>query len=271
MPALIDHIVIVSNDLESAIVNAEQVGFTVVRGGVHGSGNTQNALISFADVAYLELFSPTEHGRIASHRWFPRVRNGGGLVDFCLLCSNVAAEVAAIRRRGIEFSTPFPMSRVRPDGTRVDWLLSVAPGATGETGLPFLIEDLTPRKLRVPHAAEQLWHKNGVVGVLSLTVLVRDLEESMTAYGAVFGRALSRPIESVGRASIKVGPCSIELVVPSTSEEQTHLAKFGQGPFQMSLAARGGVAEAGTTKTFDPDLFSGAKISIVGVLGTSAA
>ena len=68
MPTSIDHIVIASADLDVAIANARSAGFTVVPGGVHGSGNTHNALIGFADGAYLELFSPTVQGRTADHR-----------------------------------------------------------------------------------------------------------------------------------------------------------------------------------------------------------
>jgi hypothetical protein len=191
MPSSIDHIVIASSDLDSAVGNARAAGFTVIPGGVHGSGNSHNALIGFADGAYLELFAPTQQGRTAEHRWFGRIRNGGGLVDFCLLGTDLAHEVAAIRGRGIRYSEPFAMTRVRPDGTRIEWSLCTAPGAVGEKGWPFMIEDATPRALRVPQAPAQIAHANGAVGVAGITVLVRDRKHRQR-YGRSSGRVRKR-------------------------------------------------------------------------------
>ena len=171
MPFRIDHVVVASDDLDAAIVNARHAGFTVVPGGVHGSGNTQNALIGLADGAYLELFAPTPDGRLAEHRWFGRIRKGGGLVDFCLLTSGLAAEIVRIRESGIEYSQPFAMTRLAPSGTRIEWLLSTPPGVAGQNGWPFMIEDKTSRALRAPHVPDQVEHPNGSKGVAGITVL----------------------------------------------------------------------------------------------------
>ena len=259
MPASIDHIVIASADLDVAIANARSAGFTVVPGGVHGSGNTHNALIGFADGAYLELFSPTVQGRAADHRWFPRILKGGGLVDFCLLGADLATEVAQIRARGIEYSAPFSMARVTPAGTRIEWMLSTAPYPTGEKGWPFIIEDKTPRSLRVPHEADQIRHSNGAAGVAGMTVLVRDVEKSSAEYAAILG---TRANASEKSRSFSLGHAWIEVREAVDPEETEHLERFGQGPYAITLWARSEGARPGDGDLLDPALFSGAKISV---------
>jgi hypothetical protein len=266
MPSSLDHIVIVTNDLDTAIANARAAGFTVVPGGTHGSGITHNALIGFGDCAYLELIAPTEQGRSAEHRWFGRLRNGGGLVDFCLLCKDLAVEIAVIRARGLDYSKPFAMARVTPDGTRIAWSLSVPPGATGEKGWPFMIEDTSPRAFRVPHAADQIGHTNGTIGVAGITVLVRDVEESAKEYETILGaraQTLRSPLDDQRLGSIlPLGTMWIQLTEPGSLEEAEHLERHGQGPYRITLRSHDGPISPGTGSLLDPALFTGAKIAL---------
>jgi hypothetical protein len=266
MPSALDHIVIVSNDLDTAIVNARAAGFTVVPGGMHGSGHTHNALIAFADGAYIELFAPTDQGRTAEHRWFDRLRRGGGLVDFCLLSSGLAAEVAALRERGIEYSAPFTMQRVKPDGTRIAWSLSTAPGAVGESGWPFMIEDATPRALRVPHEPAQTRHAIGALGVAGITVLARDVEKLTREYEGILGAAAtaskSQGDQKTAGSVLPLGAMWILLKAAISAEETQHLARHGQGPFQITLRCRDAAIDAGTSSLIDPALLSGARVAL---------
>src|SRR5262249_28482211 len=77
----IDHMVVVVPDLDIAIKNYRDLGFTVVPGGRHPIG-THNALIGFADGAYLELIAFFEPDTM--HRWRSALTRGGGLVDYCM-------------------------------------------------------------------------------------------------------------------------------------------------------------------------------------------
>lgn len=268
MPSSIDHIVIISADLGTAVDNARSAGFTVVPGGTHGSGSTHNALIGFADGAYLELIAPTGRGEGVDHRWFARLRRGGGLVDFCLLGSNLAEETAAIRARGIGYSQPFAMQRLKPDGTRIAWALATAPGPVGESGWPFMIEDTTPRDMRVPHTAEETRHANGVIGVAGITVLVRDAARSAGEYENILGtpaQAPGWPLPGPARGAIfSLGSASILLAEPATAEEMEHLSRHGQGPYQLTLRRQTGAIASGpgTGTLLDPQLFSGARIAL---------
>jgi hypothetical protein len=266
MPSSIDHIVIISDDLDTAIDNARTAGFTVVPGGTHGDGNTHNALIGFADGSYIELIAPTPQGKTAEHRWFNRLRHGGGLVDFCLLGDNLASEIAAVRDRGIDYPEPFAMERKTPDGTRLAWTLSTPPGAVGENGWPFMIEDTTPRELRVPQAPDQVTHNNGAIGVAGITVLVRDLGHSATAYEAILGttaQTLRSPLDDKVLGSIlPLGTQWILLTEPGSHDAMEHLERHGQGPYRVTLRSHTGPISPGTGTLLDASLFSGAKIAL---------
>lgn len=266
MPSSIDHLVIISDELDTAMTNARKAGFTVVPGGTHGDGNTHNALIGFADGAYIELIAPTEQGRTAEHRWFTRLRNGGGLVDFCLLGDDLAREIAAIRERGVEYPEPFDMARKTPDGTRIAWKLSTPPGRVGERGWPFMIEDTTPRTIRVPQEPEQVAHGNGAIGVAGITVLVSDLETSSRDYEAILGttaQVLRSPLdEQVLGSILPLGSQWILLTEPGSHEATEHVERHGQGPYRLTLRTHDGPISPGTGTLLDPSLFSGAKIAL---------
>lgn len=266
MPSSIDHIVIISDDLETAKANAASAGFTVVPGGTHGDGNTHNALIGFADGSYIELIAPTEQGQTADHRWFKRLRKGGGLVDFCLLGTNLADEIAAVRERGIDYPEPFAMARKTPDGTMLEWTLSTPPGTVGEKGWPFMIEDITPRDLRVPHEPDQVAHENGAIGVAGITVLVADVEQSAREYEAILGttaQQLRSPLDDqVFGSMLPLGRQWILLTEPGSHDTKDHLERFGQGPYRITLRSHEGPISPGTGSPIDPSLFSGARLVI---------
>src|SRR5687767_15631793 len=98
---LLDHIVILVNDLEAASADYRSLGFTVTPGGEHADGNSRNALISFADGAYLELIAfkrppPPEH--LFAHGF----ALGEGIIAYALLPDDIEADVAAAKARGLD-------------------------------------------------------------------------------------------------------------------------------------------------------------------------
>src|SRR2546425_6480511 len=118
----IDHLVIVVPDLPSASKSYQALGFTVVPGGRHPVG-THNALIAFGDGAYIELIAFYE--RNPEHKWWMPLQRGGGLVDFCMQTDDLLGDTAAFRQAGVEIDDPSPLSRVRPDGYQLKWVLSI--------------------------------------------------------------------------------------------------------------------------------------------------
>ena len=118
----IDHLVVAVPDLDTAIRSYTELGFTVVPGGRHPVG-THNALISFADGSYVELIAFYEPS--PGHRWWAPLQKGGGLVDFCMQTDDLRGDTAAFRQAGVAIDDPKPLSRARPDGYKLSWVLSI--------------------------------------------------------------------------------------------------------------------------------------------------
>ena len=170
----IDHLVVVTRDLDTAIAGYRALGFTVTPGGRHARAS-HNALVAFADGAYLELIAYWEDG--SAHRWWPPLQKGGGLVDFCLATDDLDADLAAFRRAGVTMEDRSPGGRARPDGYQLRWS-SAAPARAQQGVAPFIIEDDTPRAERVPR---ETTHANGVTGVGVVMVAVDDVPRAWPA------------------------------------------------------------------------------------------
>ena len=194
----IDHVAIVVNELESAIASYSRAGFTVVRGGKHPIG-THNALVAFADGSYFELiaFLMPQTG----HPWQLALAKGSGIVDFCMRTDDLAADIDAMRRAGAKIGAPSPLTRDRPDGYRLSWVLAIpAPPFNGR--LPFLIKDDTPRDERVPRERS---HRNGATGIRTLALAVDDPGITSRSYARVLGR----PGAPVERADLEARGCQL--------------------------------------------------------------
>jgi len=177
----LDHVVIVVRDLDAVVAAYRAAGFTVAPGGRHPGRNTRNALVVFADGAYLELI--TYDAPSPDERWWRVLEaHGEGLVDFALLPRDISGVVAAARTRGLAGLAERPGSRARPDGVRIAW--QSARPATSD--LPFLCADLTPRALRVPEGEVRL-HSNGALGIAEVRVAAHGLAATLARYRAYLG------------------------------------------------------------------------------------
>ena len=242
----LDHIVIGVNDLATASADYQQAGFEVTPGGEHSSGNTHNALVTFDDGAYLELIAFKDKQIKPEHKWGAKLARGEGFLDFALGSDDLEAEAARLDQAGIEHSGVRPLGRLRPDGQRIDWLLL---NATDETHpLPFLIEDITPRELRVP-GGDAAKHPLAATGIAGVRLLVRDLEAAATRFKALLGVEGSDVAPAIiGGAAAKrfaLGSQWIELIQPSSDATalQDYLAERGGAPYEIVLA--GGTAPNG--------------------------
>jgi len=253
MIGAIDHIVILVDDLAAAAADYTALGFTVTPGGEHTGGATHNALVVFADDAYLELIAFKRPA--PEHHWYRHSALGEGLIDFALLPTMIEADLAAACERGLAIEGPFPGGRLRPDGKQVAWQT----GRTPTPDLPFLCADVTPRELRVPAGAARV-HANGVTGIVSLTVAVADLGASVARYRALLGTAEREDSSALAAArtgAFALGHTTITLATPADDSDtalSARLASRGEGPF--ALALRG----VGRNATFDLRLAHGARM-----------
>ncbi len=177
----IDHVIYVAADLDETVADYRHRGFTVTPGGEHTNGLSYNQLVGLADGSYIELVGfhdlAKAHGK---HNWAPVAESGGGWADFALLSDDFAADVKALRplvTRG-----PEEGGRVKPDGVRIGWNVAFL-----EKPLPFLIEDLTPRELRVPSDAAAN-HANGTKGIARVIVGATDPPGAAKKYETLAAR-----------------------------------------------------------------------------------
>lgn len=163
----LDHVVLVVLDLASAVADHRERGFTVTPGGEHSGGLTHNALVGFQDGSYLELIAfhdlATAHGK---HSWAPVADRGGGWADFALASNDLLQDVAALS--DLMARPPEDGGRTRPDGVALAWRV-----VRLHQPLPFLIQDLTARDLRVP-GGDAAKHANGTTGVASIVIGATD-------------------------------------------------------------------------------------------------
>jgi catechol 2,3-dioxygenase-like lactoylglutathione lyase family enzyme len=221
----IDHLVIAVPDLGGAIKTYRDLGFTVVEGGRHPGVGTDNALIVFRDTSYLELLGFYEPR--PDHRWWAPLRKGGGLVDFCLQTSDIAADAKSLREAGVDMGELERRNRLRPDGVEVRWVCALARGAH-RGAAPFLIAEEMTRDDRVPRERA---HTNGVTGIGIVTVAVDDLASVRRWYA----HALRVPGEDV--------PCPELGAVGARFSVGRHVFEFlaptGAGPVRDWLNVRG--------------------------------
>ena len=225
----LDHLVIVVRDLEGAVRGYEGLGFAVTPGGEHADGLTRNALIPFKDGSYLELvaFVDPEDPRDNVWGWRRFLSSGGGLIDYCAASDNLAADVGRLGERNFGVDGPTEGGRQLPDGREIRWLIA----RIRQEGrlLPFLIEDLTPRDLRVP-GGSSAEHPNGALGILRLEIVTPDAEGAVRAFTTLTG--------SPGGSGtpLRLGPCLLSVVTPEEDEARHRLGASGPGPFGVGLA-----------------------------------
>jgi Glyoxalase-like domain len=173
----LDHVVLVVRDLTSAMADHRRRGFTVTPGGQHADGVTHNALITFADGTYLEIVAFRDLARALTHRWWKIAAEGGGFADFALLSDDLTGDAAALA--DLVQTPPKEGGRIRPDGVELRWRTALL-----KAPLPFVIEDLTARELRVPGGAAAE-HANRATGIGSIVIGAVDISDAEWRYAAL--------------------------------------------------------------------------------------
>lgn len=251
----IDHVVIGVRDLAEASTDYARLGFTVTPGGEHTGGATHNALVSFQDGSYFELIAFTDPDKPQPHRWWSRVARGEGFVDFALLSNDLQRESARLNAAQVE-AEPRDGGRVRPDGQQIAWK-SASLSSSPRTQLPFLIEDVTPRELRVPDGSATV-HPLGVSGITGLAVVVKDLTASVSAYAVLLetkGEETQSTVDGASAARrLVIGRQWIELIQPTgDSDLSRYLEERGEGLYEIVLTGS-------TDRPFPLDVTHGARL-----------
>ncbi len=240
----LDHLVILARDLDRAVRGYEELGFAVTPGGEHADGLTRNALVPFEDGSYLELVSFLDPEDPTDNVWgWRRFLPHEGPVDYCAASDDLDSDVRRLGALGFAVDGPDGGGRRLPDGTEIRWR-SARIRQEGRL-LPFLIEDLTLRGLRVP-GGPAASHPNGATGISRLEVSVPDPEQAATSLAALVETA-----DDTG-ASVRLGACVLS---PVAAEKG---GASGPGPTAVELV----VEEPGTSRKLDPVLAHGVGIRL---------
>ncbi len=259
----IDHIVILVRDLDEASANWSRAGFTVTPGGTHAAGTTHNALVTFEDGTYFELIAFFEPDTQQEHRWWPRVADGEGLIDYALLSDDLNTDAAGFRGRGLVVEGPSDGGRKRPDGQEISWRSAMLGRGIGNPTLPFVIEDVTARELRVPGGGAAR-HALEVARVAGLTLVTDNLDEAATALTSLFGAPGEDVIAEEGAMlRFAIGDQWLAVLQPGDphSPAGQHLRARDEGPYEVTLASATD-ATPGTGELLPLDRTNGARIRV---------
>ena len=238
----LDHLVILVRDLELASADYESLGFAVTPGGEHADGLTRNALVPFEDGSYFELVSFLDPEDPTDNVWGWRgFLPHEGLVDYCAASDDLDYDVSRLESLGFSVDGPDDGGRRLPDGEEIRWR-SARIRQEGRL-LPFLIEDLTPRELRVP-GGPAARHPNGATGISRLEVSAPDVRQAASSLSAL------ADITNDTDTSVRLSACVLSPVSMETGDAK------GAGPSAVELVG----AESEVLRELDPVLAHGAYI-----------
>jgi len=241
----IDHVMICVPDLARGLDAYTRIGFDIYPGGAHAGRATHNA-IAFQQDDYLELLSldpsaPVVPGS-SDARLAEYLARGGGFRYIAVQSDDLAADVAAMRGRGLEVNDPAPGTRRAPGGQELRWL-AASLGAGNPLPI-FFIQHLTPlaeRRRQVARAGE---HPNGALRLDRVYIAVPNVAASAATYALVLGM----PVPKVQRGAVikadmavfDLGPTGLTVAQPAEPGPAAEaLARRGPGPFQVLYRTSG--------------------------------
>jgi hypothetical protein len=162
-----------------------------------------------------------------------------------------------MQKQGLPIHMRPPGGRARPDGQVLHWQSATLEGSMS----PFFIQDVAPRRLRVPDDSEKVRHANGVSGVTGIQVAVAHLENGIARYSAILG--VSPQQQDATTADFALGVFTLTLTVPTDDDDplQAYLAQHGETPYQLWLSSE----PTQPTPVLNPELTHGAQLDIKGV------
>jgi catechol 2,3-dioxygenase-like lactoylglutathione lyase family enzyme len=234
-----DHVMICVPDLAEGIEIYTRLGFTVYPGGSHTGRPTHNA-IAFHDEDYLEILSIRDRSAVvpgspeASLALY--LDQGGGFRIVALQSDDLAADVAAMRGRGVDVGEMRDGGRRTLEGQELRWRAAfLGPRDT----LPiFFIQHLTPLAERKAQATRLPSHPNGVTRVERVYIAVPDVAAAARTYARVLGL----PVPAIHRGAVikadmavfDLGATGLTVAQPAEPGPAAEaLARRGPGPFQV--------------------------------------
>ena len=262
----LDHVTVCGSDLEAMRQAFRDVGLNTTYGGPHANGVTHMDLLAFEDGSYLELIAPRAAVVGASGMrsgWARLMEGDAGAGAWAVRSEDIHAEARRMRESGIEVRGPEAGGRKRPDGLALEWETAiVGPGAAGSV-LPFVIEDKTPRELRLPKASSSMGDL--ISGVAVVVLGVRDLETSVglfrRAYELEEPRLEAREDVGMTIAFFPGTPVMLASALKDDGWLADRIARFGECPVAFLLGARKLDAATEQYRLGKPDVWFGRRLA----------
>lgn len=235
-----DHAIFAVKVLDRAVQNFRQAGFTVIPGGEHASGTTHNALVCLPDGTYLELIAPTGKSPNNAHAtdFSAMLRGQEGFIGFALRSYDLGSMAKSLQQHGVNASDPTPGGRIRDDGVELEWQTVMV----GDSLSPFLIQDVTEKKLRVPEDPDVINHQNSARGIHSITMMCQNLEECTLFFRVLLNQ---EPVQAPHSTIFTLeDDTEVHLVTTERYRDDkalmNHFKTYGDAPFTVTLRIKGG-------------------------------
>ena len=181
----IDHVVVVTTDLDASRDELADLGFTVTPKARHLHYGTANHLCVFAEAAYLEILGVEhEHPDQPTTQQFmaPSLTTGGGVAAFALATDDATALHASLAADGIECTEPTTWTRDAdtPSGVRDATFTTfyLPAGAAPGFDMVFACQQHTREAVWVP---EWTRHANGARGLAGMSRHLTAIDDSIRA------------------------------------------------------------------------------------------
>lgn len=278
----IDHVTIVVSDLNKAMSDFSQLGFSVISTGKFSDNATQNAHIPFKDGSYIELFAPVDssmmsgltalkqegkltafmaNNNIFQQRFMSHLADGEGLADFALSSHQLNWDtiLTHLNTNNVIFIGPIAMSRIRPNHVKVMWTVATPIS----NALPFLIKwqnkEILPKNITAQS-------KLKIEGISNITIVVKNLARSVEQYQILLGikpkTHLQNPLQNAQTVDFQLQHATITLASPISKNGPLyeHLQQYGEGPYLIHLNAN-----IKKSQMLDMRLSHNAKIELVSI------
>jgi len=254
MAPTLDHVILLVASVTDAMNEFASRGFTVIRGGTHSDGLTENALFILSDGMYVEIiaFLPAQPGedeaitkKRESHWWWGRPL---GFIDWALgpaeMQSTSIVQMINNDRAGLRYSVPVGGGRRTAQGIQINWNVTVPElESCGPRGrLPFFCEDVPKdsRYLRVPpRFSNPSFTFKRIVILVSSHKLGDYVEDIYVIMKAANGESVHDHESHALRFRIfsPGGTSTIDVVIrgPRGQEEKEFNATHGDGVYECVL------------------------------------
>lgn len=231
-------------DLDRIADGFARLGFSISRRDDDDAATapTENRLICFADGSYVEILTIRDEEHRRKHRFAPLFAAGDGWIDYSVHTNSLLDDQQRLEAAGAPTRGPLLHAKRLRNGSPWSVSLVLAGIGIGQSCLPLLVQDESPRLLRVPD--QNVSHANGVTGIAGVAVVVENLMESEPALSALFGAGavLPRPYEGAAegkRYMINTRWVDIVEADAGRSPLRSRLEQRGDGVFEV-IFARGG-------------------------------